>query len=181
MGRGTKFNILHAFNRIEERRNKMFNFNTSARQKQLDTDELAIGAKGGSAETERADLQQMQSDNDDYVNSRINELEAQRREFMAKKPDFDMKLEMQNPQFAAYVMKNRLSVEDAYFLVHRDEVIGDAVKEMMDRITQRRGRIVENGAGKNSPASVKKNPGDMSDKEIDAIIERVQNGEKVSF
>ena len=51
----------------------------------------------------------------------------------------------------------------------------------MNRAAMRRDRIQENGTGKNSPASVKKNPKDMSDKEIDEIIERVRNGEKISF
>ena len=121
------------------------------------------------------------TEQDAYMNARIEEIEAQRIEFMRKNPEFDMQLEMENPKFAEYVLLMGLSVEDAYFLVHRDEIIDDAVNSALERIASRRSRIVENGAGKNSPAAVKKNPKDLSDSEIDDIIERVRSGEKVSF
>ena len=88
---------------------------------------------------------------------------------------------MQNPEFAKYVLAMGLSIEDAFYLVHKDEIIQEEIQAALNRLAARRERISENGAGKNSPAVVKKNPKDMSDKEIDAIIERVRNGEKISF
>ncbi|MEE1047756.1 MAG: hypothetical protein U0M60_10060 [Clostridia bacterium] len=160
----------------------MFNFNTTKKQNEPNLNTAAVGAQKREAAPVNTmpgrEGGQMQNG---YINSQIEQIEAQRREFMKKNPDFDMKSEMQNPQFVEYVWKNKLSVEDAYFLVHREELIEKAVAEALRRIEARRGRISENGAGKNSPAVVKKNPKEMSDKEIDSIIERVRNGEKISF
>ena len=160
----------------------MFNFNTTKKQNEPNLNTAAVGAQKREAAPANTmpgrEGGQMQNG---YINSQIEQIEAQRREFMKKNPDFDMKSEMQNPQFVEYVWKNKLSVEDAYFLVHREELIEKAVAEALRRIEARRGRISENGAGKNSPAVVKKNPKEMSDKEIDSIIERVRNGEKISF
>ncbi len=157
----------------------MFNFNT---QKKQTAPNMNAQVQGGNNPTAMpASESGVAATQEDYVNNRVAEIEAQRREFMAKKPDFDMQAELQNPDFAKYLMKNGLSVEDAYFLAHRDEIIETAVKNAFSRFSARQNRITENGAGKNSPAVVKKNPKDMSDKEIDSIIERVNNGEKISF
>ncbi len=115
-----------------------------------------------------------------FINSKVQELEKQHLEFMKKNPEFDMKAEMENPVFKNYVLGSGLSIEDAYILTHKEEILGALAKKTAKR-TAMSDRIAENGAGKNSPASVKKNPKDMSDKEIDAIIERVNRGEKISF
>ena len=112
---------------------------------------------------------------------RIAEIESQRLALMRKNPDFDMKAEMQNPAFVNYVWGNNLTVEDAYFLVHREELLEQARTEAMEALLARRARIPENGIAKSRPAIAKKNPKDLSDKEIDAIIERVRNGETISF
>ena len=157
----------------------MFNFNT---QKKQTAPNMNAQVQGGNNPTAMpASESGVAATQEDYVNNRVAEIEAQRREFMAKKPDFDMQAELQNPDFAKYLMKNGLSVEDAYFLAHRDEIIETAVKNAFSRFSARQNRITENGIGKNSAAVVKKNPKDMSDKEIDSIIERVNNGEKISF
>ena len=118
---------------------------------------------------------------DPYVEQRIAEIEAQRQAFTRKNPDFDMKAEMQNPDFVSYVWGSGLTVEDAFFLVHRDELLEQARAEALEELTARRDRIPENGAGKNRPAIARKNPRDLSDKEIDAIIARARNGEKITF
>ncbi len=159
----------------------MFNFNTTKRNAepslQTATGENRAAAYGGTGNAE----QNLTVPNEAQINSDIEKIEAQRRELERKIPGFDMKAELENPAFVTYVFKNGISVEDAYSLIHRDEIIAAEVQAVMQRLSERRGRIAENGAGKNSPAAVKKNPKDMSDKEIDSIIERVQNGEKISF
>ncbi len=115
------------------------------------------------------------------VEQRIDEIERQRIAFAKLNPDFDMRAEMENPQFVNYIWGNGLSVEDAFFLVHRDELLEEAANEAVAELQNRQNRISENGAAKIRPAMAKKNPKDLSDKEIDAIIERVRNGEKISF
>ena len=118
---------------------------------------------------------------DPEIERMIDEIEAQRIEFSKKYPDFDMRAEMENPQFANYVWGNGLSIEDAFFLTHKEEIIEEQVNAAVTEILSRRDRISENGAAKNRPAIAKKNPKDLSDKEVDAIIERAKNGEKITF
>lgn len=156
----------------------MFNFNTAKKQPEPNPKTAVVGAGNMAQPATNAMAGNTQ---ENYINSQIEAIEAQRIEFMKKNPEFDMKAEMQNPQFVMYVWKNKLSVEDAYFLVHRDEIIENTVANTIANINARRDRISENGAGKNSPAVVKKNPKEMSDSEIDAVIERVRNGEKITF
>ncbi len=115
-----------------------------------------------------------------YINSKVQEIEKQHLEFLKKNPEFDMRAEMENLDFKNYVLNVGLSVEDAYILTHKEEILGALANKTAKRSAMS-DRIAENGAGKNSPASVKKSPKDMSDKEIDAIIERVSRGEKISF
>ena len=113
----------------------MFNFNTTKKQNEPNLNTAAVGAQKREAAPVNTmpgrEGGQMQNG---YINSQIEQIEAQRREFMKKNPDFDMKSEMQNPQFVEYVWKNKLSVEDAYFLVHREELIEKAVAEALRRI-----------------------------------------------
>ena len=116
-----------------------------------------------------------------YIDQRIDEIEAQRQAFARQNPNFDMRTEMENPAFVNYVWGNGLSVEDAYFLVHREELLEQAGLEAVQEMLERRNRISENGAAKNRPAIARKNPKDLSDKEVDDIIERARRGEKISF
>lgn len=176
----------------------MFNFNTNKRNAEpsMNTAMRTNGSgnmpsrQGGQAANINAVPQNgmqngmqngIDSEQQAFIRARAEELENQRRDFMRKRPDFDLETEMQNPEFAKYVLAMGLSIEDAFYLVHKDEIIQEEIQTALNRLAARRERISENGAGKNSPAVVKKNPKDMSDKEIDAIIERVRNGEKISF
>ena len=129
----------------------------------------------------KAESKKTTEETDPYVEQRVAEIEEQRVEFARKNPDFDMKAEMQNPDFIKYVWGKGLTVEEAYFLVHKEDLFEKARQNAAEELSSRRDRILENGAGKNRPAIAKKNPKDLSDKEVDAIIERVRNGEKVTF
>lgn len=115
------------------------------------------------------------------IDKRNAEIEAQRQAFAAKNPDFDMQSEMKNPAFINYIWGNGLSIEDAYFLIHREEILENARNEATKALLTRQSRVPENGAAKNRPAIAKKNPSNLSDKEIDAIIERAKNGETITF
>lgn len=89
-------------------------------------------------------------------NSALRRLRAQRQAFMRKNPDFDMKSEMQNPDFVNYVWGSGLTVEDAFFLVHRDELLEQARAEALEELTAHRDRIPENGAGQKPPRNRQK-------------------------
>lgn len=151
----------------------MFNFATGQKSRQQSETEIPAKAYEEKA-PEKKEL-------DSRMEARIDEIEKQRLEFARKNPDFDMKKEMENPDFVKYVWGKGLTVEEAYFLVHREELLEQSRQETVNALSERRQRILENGAGKNRPAIAKKNPRDLSDKEVDEIIERVRRGEKVSF
>ena len=119
--------------------------------------------------------------NNPAIEQRIADIEAQRLAFIRKNPDFDMKQEMENPAFVNYVWGNNLTVEDAYFLAHREELLEQARQEGAKAMLARKARVPENGTAKSRPAIAKKNPKDLSDKEVDAIIQRAKNGETITF
>ena len=150
----------------------MFNFtNTKARQE----------APANSASPSAAPGVSYPQQQDPAIEQRIAEIEAQRMAFSRKNPDFDMKREMENSAFVNYVWGNGLTVEDAYFLTHREEILEAARQEGANAILNRKNRVLENGTAKSRPAIAKKNPKDLSDKEVDAIIQRAKNGETITF
>lgn len=113
-----------------------------------------------------------------YMEKRAAEIDAQIREFSRKNPDFDIGRELKNPKFCNYLWVNGLSVEDAYYLTHREDgaLFGRIKNAAADR------RITENGTAKSGGSGiVKKNPEEMSDEEVDDIIRRVRKGEHISF
>lgn len=118
---------------------------------------------------------------EEYISRRNAEIDAQVQEFTRKNPMFDMRREIQNPQFCNYVWGNGLSIEDAYCLVHRnDSANGSNMNFNQNRMIEK--RIPENGTGRSGGSGmIKKNPKDLSDEEIDEIVQRVRNGEKISF
>ena len=100
---------------------------------------------------------------------------------MKKYPDFQVKEEMENPVFVEYVFANGLSMEEAYVLTHFDKIAEEIRSKALEEMSANRERIMENGAAKNRPARANKSPKDLSDDEVDEIIERVRKGEKVTF
>ena len=141
--------------------------------------EFMFNLNGAKARNSEANLSAQ--DKEAKINSIMDDIDAQKVAFEKKNPDFDMKAEIKNPDFVNFVWGKGLSVEDAYFLVHKEEIMEKAKAEAVDAYLERNNRIQENGAGKNRPAVAKKNPKDLSDKEIDAIIERAKKGEKITF
>ena len=157
----------------------MLGFGTNKRQSVPNMNSVVNGANSAASNyKEEGNFDNAQREA--YINSKVQELEEQCLEFLKKNPNFDMRAEMENPVFKNYVLGCGLSIEDAYILTHKEEIFGALANKTAKRSAVS-DRIAENGAGKNSPVSVKKNPKDMSDKEIDAIIARVNRGEKISF
>lgn len=155
----------------------------------------AAGAQGGvsgygySAAQRGGNMPQQQREMD--IDARNAEVDAQATEFARKNPAFDMITEVQNPEFVKYVWGHNLSVEDAYILAHKDELIGGGMMNAQQSNFHQGGmpqnaqtaprRIIENGADKSSAASLRKNPNDLSDDELKEILKRVERGEKISF
>lgn len=161
----------------------MFNFSNAGKQKQAlsepnpaQTPENSdySGTSEKAASFRRRDITPQQE-------RRLEEIKAQAARFAAENPNFDMREEIKNSEFIDYLWDNNLSVEDAFLLVHRDDIMDQVRTEAIKEFNARSNRIPENGAGKNRPAIASKNPKDLSDEEIDDIIERAKNGERITF
>ena len=160
------------FRHWRERRIFMFNFTNTKTHQEVPANTNPALAEGKVPSSKQEDP---------VVEQRLADIEAQRLAFIRKNPDFDMKTEMNNPAFINYLCGNGLTVEDAYFLVHREEMLEAARQEGAKTVLSRKERVLENGTAKSRPAITKKNPKDLSDKEVDAIIERAKKGETITF
>ncbi len=135
---------------------------------------------GGNHAVYQPQPERQNSELEAYISKRTSEIDAQVEEFSRRNPDFDIRRELQNPKFCNYVWGNGLSVEDAYYLTHREDSQTADTGSGQSREPEK--RVTENGTSKTGGAGmVKKNPEDMSDDEVDDIIRRVRKGEKISF
>ena len=103
-------------------------------------------------------------------------------------PNFDLALESQNPEFIDYLTKG-VPLDKAFMLTHLDEfmngnnnaVASEAKNSVVSQIRMRNERPAE-ASVKNSRAVIRKsNVNELTNEDIDAIIERVRRGEKISF
>lgn len=110
----------------------------------------------------------------------------------AKVPSFDLMKEMQNPRFAAMTGPGSLlSVEDAYFAIHRQELLNNAQQSAMQEAERKlasvrqknAARPVENGASSQGASIGSMDYGKMSKDQRKAfkqdLQERWNRGERV--
>lgn len=101
---------------------------------------------------------------------------------------FDLKTEMQNPQFQRLI-SNGIDVRTAYEVIHKDEIIPAAMQfaaktvetKLAQSIASGAGRPAENGVGSGSPSITKSDVSQLSKADRQEIIRRVQRGEKIRF
>lgn len=101
---------------------------------------------------------------------------------------FDLKNEMQNPQFQRLI-SNGIDVRTAYEVIHKDEIIPAAMQfaaktvetKLAQSIASGAGRPAENGVGSGSPSITKSDVSQLSKADRQEIIRRVQRGEKIRF
>ena len=103
-------------------------------------------------------------------------------------PSFDLKTEVQNPQFLA-MLKAGVPMEHAYQTLHLDEITQNAARvaaqtadaQAQARIKQKASRPSENGTSSKSAIVVKNDVSSLTRKDRAEIARRVQRGEKISF
>ena len=103
-------------------------------------------------------------------------------------PNLDVQAELQNEDFARLLMAG-IDVKSAYEVIHKDEIIGGAMqyaaktveKKVVDKIRANGSRPVENGISSQSASVVKTDVSQLTDADMDEILRRVRNGEKISF
>ena len=113
---------------------------------------------------------------------------AQAEEAKKIYPGFDLRAEMQNPQFLD-LLRSNVNVKTAYEVVHMDEIIPAAMQfsvktaesKFAKKIAAQGARPAENGMSSGSPAVVKSDVSQLSRADRDEIRRRVARGEKIRF
>ena len=103
-------------------------------------------------------------------------------------PSFDMKAEMQNPEFVN-LLRSNVNVRTAYEVLHKDDIISGAMQftaktvesKIAKKIAAQGARPAENGMSSGSAAVVKSDVSQLSRADRDEIRRRVARGEKIRF
>lgn len=103
-------------------------------------------------------------------------------------PGFDMKSEMNNPEFVK-LLRSNVDVRTAYEVLHKDEIIPAAMQftaktveqKLTNKIIANGARPSENGMNSQGAAVVKSDVSQLSKADRAEIIRRVQRGEKIRF
>lgn len=99
-------------------------------------------------------------------------------------PQLDIARELKEPRFRE-LLRSGVPVADAYELVHRDQLVESAAKDMEERISRRilsdARRPREGAIAAGSSALMGSDVSRMSRKARQDIIRRVQQGERISF
>ena len=141
-------------------------------------------------ERENADLKRQMAEQDRRENA--NKIYATWMEQAEKAktiyPNFDFRVEMQNPQFAN-LLRNNVDVRTAYEVIHKDDIIHGAMQfagktveqKLTNKIIANGARPAENGNSSQSATVVKSDVSQLSKADRAEIIRRVQRGEKIKF
>ena len=103
-------------------------------------------------------------------------------------PSFDLRAELNNPQFVN-LLRSNVDVRTAYEVLHKDEIIPAAMQftaktveqKLTNKIMSGGARPMENGMNSQSAAVVKSDVSQLSKADRQEIIRRVQRGEKIRF
>ena len=103
-------------------------------------------------------------------------------------PSFDLKAEMNNPEFVK-LLRSNVDVRTAYEVLHKDEIIPAAMQftaktveqKLTNKIMAGGSRPAENGMKSQSAAVIKSDVSQLSKADRQEIIRRVQRGEKIRF
>ena len=103
-------------------------------------------------------------------------------------PSFDLKTEMQNPQFVN-LLRSNVDVKTAFEVLHKDEIIPAAMQytaktvgqKLTNKIIANGARPAENGNSSQSATVVKSDVSQLTKADRAEIIRRVQRGEKIKF
>ncbi len=148
--------------------------------KQLDNAERA---------TRMAEEQQQKFINEQKLMEHISKLNKQAIELQQKYPNFNLQNELKNPTFARLTAPDLMfSLEDAYELVHRDEIkenirqaaLKTSIQQVSNAVQSNKSRPSEGGAVKSSNASVQTfNYRNATREQREALKARIRSGEKI--
>jgi hypothetical protein len=150
--------------------------------------EYLDGQKAKKTLTERQTTEEKESANKAMIDSWVQQGLKLKADLQKTGGDFDLSSELKNTAFVDKLQKGN-SVEEAYYLVHRDEIlrktaetVAKTTKEQTVQTIQAKGqRIQENGAHQSPGVIRKANVKELSEKDLAEIARRVNNGEKIKF
>jgi hypothetical protein len=141
-------------------------------------------------EKENAELKKFRDEQENRENA--NKIYAQwmdqEKQTKAVYPKFDLRAEMQNPEFLK-LLRSNVDVKTAYEVLHKDEIIPAAMhftaktveQKLTNKVIANGARPVENGNSSQSATVVKSDVSQLSKADRQEIIRRVQRGEKIRF
>jgi len=118
----------------------------------------------------------------------IVKLEQQGEEMKKVFPNFDLRTELQNPVFARMTSPNvGISVQDAYYAVHRNEIQAAAMQVTAQKTAQKISNAIqsgsrrpsENGTSGQAPSVTTFDYRSMSPEQRKALKDRIRSGEKI--
>lgn len=118
----------------------------------------------------------------------IVKLEQQAEAMKKVFPNFDLRKELQNPAFARMTSPNvGISVEDAYYAVHRNEIQTAAMQVTAQKTAQKISNAIasgsrrpnENGTSGQAPSVTTFDYRSMSPEQRKALKDRIRSGEKI--
>ena len=103
-------------------------------------------------------------------------------------PSFDLRAEMQNPQFVN-LLRSNVDVRTAYEVIHKDEIIPAAMQftaktveqKLTNKIIANGARPAENGNSSQGASVTKSDVSQLTKADRAEIARRVARGEKISF
>ena len=141
-------------------------------------------------ERENADLKrQMEEQNrKENANKLYSQWMSQAEQAKSVYPSFDLKKEMQNPQFRNLLQSN-VDVKTAFEVIHKDEIIPAAMQytakaveqKITNKIIANGARPTENGNSSQGAAQSKSDVSQLTKADRAEIARRVARGEKISF
>ena len=141
-------------------------------------------------ERENADLKRQMQERQSKENADKIYAQWLQQEQETKKvyPSFNMRAEMQNPEFVK-LLRSNVNVRTAYEVLHKDDIISGAMQftaktveqKIAKKIAAQGARPAENGMSSGSPAVVKSDVSQLSRADRDEIRRRVAQGEKIRF
>lgn len=103
-------------------------------------------------------------------------------------PHFDLRAELRNDQFRS-LLKANIDVKTAYEVVHREDILSDAMQyaaqksedKVMNRVRANAARPSENGMTSPSSAVTKSDVSQLSKADLKEVERRVMRGDRISF
>lgn len=139
-------------------------------------------------ENDRYKAQQAEQAEDRALREHFSRVAQQAEAFKQIVPGFDIRQEMQNPVFARLTGPNGgVSVQDAYFAVHREEMTQaaraqaaqQAAQGIAARVAAGQRRPSENGIGAQNGTQAKTDISTWNRNDYKEVAERVRRGEKI--